>query len=141
MDDVLAASAARRRLLAALSLTFALGALGLAAIGIYGIVAYAVTQRTQEIGVRIALGATTRSIMVRVVGDALRLLASGVVTGLIAAALLVRFMTPLVFGVSVTDVAAFLSAPSILLIVTLLASAMPASRAARVSPVIALRSE
>jgi putative ABC transport system permease protein len=141
MDDVLAASAARRRLLAVLSLTFALGALGLAAIGIYGIVAYAVTLRTQEIGVRIALGATTRSIMVRVVGDALRLLASGVVTGLIAAALLVRFMTPLVFGVSVTDVAAFLSAPSILLIVTLLASAMPASRAARVSPVIALRSE
>jgi putative ABC transport system permease protein len=141
MDDVLAASAARRRLLAVLSLTFALGALGLAAIGIYGIVAYAVTQRTQEIGVRIALGATTRSIMFRVVGDALRLLASGVVTGLIAAALLVRFMTPLVFGVSVTDVAAFLSAPSILLIVTLLASAMPASRAARVSRVIALRSE
>jgi putative ABC transport system permease protein len=141
MDDVLAASAARRRLLAVLSLTFALGALGLAAIGIYGIVAYAVTQRTQEIGVRIALGATTRSIMVRVVGDALRLLASGVVTGLIAAALLVRFMTPLVFGVSVTDVAAFLAAPSILMIVTLLASAMPASRAARVSAVIALRSE
>jgi ABC-type antimicrobial peptide transport system permease subunit len=79
--------------------------------------------------------------MVRVVGDALRLLTSGIVIGLIAAALLVRFMTPLVFGVSVTDVAAFLSAPSILLIVTLLASAMPASRAARVSRVIALRSE
>ena len=141
MDDVLAASAARRRLLAVLSLTFAIGALGLAAIGIYGIVAYAVTQRTQEIGVRIALGATTRSIMARVVGDGLRLLASGIVTGLIAAVFLVRLMAPLVFGVSVTDLTAFLAAPSILMIVTLLASALPAGRASRVNPVIALRSE
>jgi putative ABC transport system permease protein len=141
MDEVLAASAARRRLLAALSLTFALGALGLAAIGIYSIVAYAVTQRTPEIGVRIALGATTRSIMGRVLGDALRLLASGIVLGAVAAAFLARFMAPLVFGVSVTDLAAFLAAPAILMVVTLVASAMPASRAAKVSPVVALRSD
>jgi predicted permease len=141
MDDVLAASAARRRLLAALSLGFAFGALGLAAIGIYGVVAYAVTQRTQEIGVRMALGATARSIIARVLGDALRLLASGVVAGLVAATFLARLMAPLVFGVSVTDLAAFVSAPVVLVLVTLVASAVPAARAARVSPVIALRAE
>jgi ABC-type antimicrobial peptide transport system permease subunit len=141
MDDVLAASAARRRLLAELALTFALGALGLAAIGIYGIVAYAVTQRTQEIGVRMALGATTRSIIVRVLGDAVRLLAMGIVAGLIAATFLARFMAPLVFGVAVTDPAVFLAAPLTLTLVTLFASAIPAGRAASVSPAIALRPE
>jgi len=141
MDDVLATSAARRRLLAMLSLGFAVGALALAAIGIYGIVAYAVTQRTQEIGVRMALGATARSITARVLGDAVRLLASGIVAGLVTATFLARFMAPLVFGVSVTDLAAFVAAPVVLVLVTLVASAVPAARAARVSPVVALRAE
>jgi putative ABC transport system permease protein len=141
MDQVLAASAGRRRLLAGLSLVFALGAIGLAAIGLYGVIAYSVAQRTQEIGVRIALGATARAVVRQVISDAFKLVAAGLVTGLLAAIFLARLMAPLVFGVSVSDAVTFVGAPMALFAVALVAAVVPAARAGRVSPLTALRNE
>ena len=99
MDDVLAASGSRRRLLANLSLTFAVGAIVLAAIGLYGIIAYSTAQRTQELGVRMALGATARTVVADVVGDALGLVAVGLGLGAVACWFLARLAAPLLFGV------------------------------------------
>jgi ABC-type antimicrobial peptide transport system permease subunit len=141
MDDVLAASAARRRLLAGVSLVFAIGATLLAAIGLYGTVAFSVAQRTQEIGVRLALGATANAVIAHVVADASKLVAVGLAIGLAAAALLARSMAPLLFGTGSMDAPAFIAAPAVLLAVALVASVTPAARATRVSPVVTLRSD
>jgi putative ABC transport system permease protein len=88
-----------------------------------------------------ALGATTSSVVLHVISDASKLVMHGLATGLLGSALLAKLMTPLLFGVSVTDVATFVAAPAALVIVALLASAGPAARAASVTPVIALRAE
>jgi putative ABC transport system permease protein len=141
MDDVLAGSAARRRLLAQLSLIFALGAISLAAIGLYGLVAFAVTQRTPEIGVRMALGATAGSVVAGVLRDMAALVIAGATSGFAAAAVLSRVVSPLLFGVRVTDAVTLILAPVVLLLVALCATAAPAVRAARVNPAIALRGD
>jgi ABC-type antimicrobial peptide transport system permease subunit len=141
MDDVLAASGSRRRLLANLSLTFAIGAIVLAAIGLYGLIAYSTAQRTQELGVRMALGATARTVVADVVGDALGLVAVGLGMGAVACWFLARLMTPLLFGVAATDAVTMLVAGGVLLLVAVLASVVPAARAAAVSPVVAFRGD
>ena len=120
---------------------FALIALLLAVIGIYGVMSYAVTQRTREIGIRIALGAGPRDIFKQVVGHALLLTATGVTAGLFAAALLTRLMDSLLYIVSALDLPTFGLTALLLAAVSLLASYLPARRATRVDPMVALRYE
>jgi len=141
MNQVLAESTGRRRLLAVLSLVFAGGAIGLAALGLYGVIAYSVAQRTPEIGLRMALGATAATIVRRVLGDGIGPLGAGLSVGLVSAMWLARMMAPLVFGVSTADPASFVASSATLLVIALVAGAVPALRAARVNPTIALRGD
>jgi len=116
-------------------------ALIMACVGIYGVMAYLVTQRTQEIGVRIALGAQSRSILSLVLGHGTKLTMAGITTGLLAAFLLTRLLSSLLFGVSPIDALTFVTVSTILTVVALLASYIPARRATKVDPIIALRHE
>jgi predicted permease len=141
MDQRLSQSLARRRFSTLLLGAFAVVALILAAIGIYGVIAYSVAQQTQEIGIRMALGATPAKIKQMVVGRSLIVTIAGVITGLATARALTRVMASLLFGVSATDLPTFLVPPLILAAIALLASYFPARRAARVDPTVALRSE
>jgi predicted permease len=141
MEQRLSQSLARRRFSTLLLGAFGLVALILAAIGIYGVIAYSVTQRTQEIGIRIALGARPAKIMEMMVRQSLSLTAVGVIAGLAAAFALTRVMASLLYGVSATDLTTFVVPPLVLGVIALLASYFPARRAARVDPTITLRSE
>jgi predicted permease len=120
---------------------FGLIALFLAAIGIYGVTSYAVAQRTREIGIRIALGAQLSDILKLILSNGVKLTAIGVVIGLAGAFLLTRALTSLLSGVSATDPATFVSVSVLLVVVALLASYLPARRATKVNPLIALRYE
>jgi ABC-type antimicrobial peptide transport system permease subunit len=115
--------------------------LSLAAIGIYGVMAYSVTQRTQEIGVRVALGATTRNVLAMVVGEGLKMTAVGLGVGLTGAFWLTRWMASLLFEISTTDPFTFTVVGIGLTAVGLLACFVPARRAAKVDPMVALRYE
>jgi putative ABC transport system permease protein len=121
--------------------SFALFALLLAAVGLYGVMSYLVTQSTRDIGVRVALGARPGDIVGMVVRQGLQLSAVGIVAGLAAAAALTRVMSSLLFGVSATDIATFSAVPLLLAAVALAATAIPALRATRVDPIVALRDE
>ncbi len=132
---------AQPRLNLTLLVVFACLALVLAGVGIYGVMAYLVSQGTQEIGIRMALGAQRANIRALVVRQAMMLALAGVVAGLAGAFAVTRLMASLLFGVSATDAATF-SVISLLLVgVALLASYIPAQRATRVDPMIALRYE
>ena len=120
---------------------FAALALLLAAIGIYGVVSYAVAQRTQEIGLRMALGATRGSVLSLVVGHGMRFVFAGVAIGLGAALALSRVMKGFIYGVTATDAVTFVAAPVMLCLVALIASIAPARRASGVDPLVALRHE
>ena len=120
---------------------FAALALLLASIGIYGVISYAVAQRTQEFGIRLALGAQPRNVFSMVLGQGARLALLGVVLGFIAAFAVTRLMTSLLFGVQPTDPVTFIAVPALLMGVALLACYIPARRATRVDPIIALRYE
>ena len=120
---------------------FAAVALALATVGIYGVMSYGVSQRTREIGIRIALGATPRGVVRQVVGGGMRPALVGAAVGLAGAFLLTRLMAGLLYGVAATDAVTYVSVTLLLLAVALLAGALPARRAARTDPVTALRAE
>ena len=141
MDQVIAEAEAQRRFAMALLGLFAALALGLAAVGIYGVLSYAVGQRTREIGIRIALGAKQSQIQRLVLGQGLLLALGGVVAGILGALALTRLLRDLLFGVTATDFLTFASAPAILAIIALISTWWPARRAAKVDPIVALRYE
>ncbi len=141
MTDVMSASLAAQRFNMTLMGIFAAVALLLAAIGIYGVISYSVTQRTHEIGIRMALGADTRDVLKGVLREGLLLAGAGVAIGLGAAYALTRVMSSLLFNVSTTDPVIFISISLILIGVALGATFIPARRATKVDPMIALRYE
>ncbi len=141
MEDRLSDALARRRFAMFLLTIFAVVALVLAAIGVYGVMAYSVNQRRREIGIRMALGAQPGRILQMILRRSFLLVALGVTIGIGGALGLTRFMASLLFGVSATDVRAFLIPTLLLAAVSLLAGYFPARRAAKVEPMIALRSE
>ncbi len=141
MEEVVDRTLSRPRTVSVLLTVFAAIALILAAVGVYGVMAYSVSQRTQEIGVRMALGATAESVFRMVLGQALRLVAIGVVVGLVAAAALTRVLQTLLFRTEALDPATFVLTAVILVLVAALASWIPARRGTRVAPVEALRAE
>jgi predicted permease len=134
-------SLARRRFSMLLLTIFAALASGLAAIGIYGVVAYFVSQGTRELGIRMALGATPGGVRALVVRQALVIVSTGVGIGLGGALAVARLMRSLLFGIAATDPVTFVSIPILLLLVALIASYVPARRAARIDPMVALRHE
>ena len=139
LDDVVGGTIARPRAMSVLVGVFALVALALAAVGVYGVMAYSVRQRTQEIGVRMALGATAASVLRLVLGQALRLVFIGVAAGLLAAGLLTRLLERLLYEVEPLDPWTFAVTALVLLVVATVASYVPARRAMRMAPVDALR--
>jgi putative ABC transport system permease protein len=141
MEEVLDASVAQRRLTMLLLAAFAGLALVLAAVGIYGVIAYSVTQRTQEIGIRMALGAQRSAVMRMIVRQAMTLAGIGLVAGGIGAWLLTRLMQKLLFGVTPSDPLTFAAVSAGLALVAVVAASVPGLRATRVDPVVALRAE
>jgi ABC-type antimicrobial peptide transport system permease subunit len=121
--------------------SFALLALLLSSMGIYGVVSYLVGQQTREIGIRIALGAQRGDVMRLVLGDGVKMALTGVAVGLAAAVGLTRLMTSVLFGVSATDPLTFGGVALLLALVALAAAYIPARRATRVDPLVALRYE
>jgi len=141
MDGLLTDTISPRRFSATLVGVFAVLAVVLAAVGIYGVMSYTVSQRTQEIGVRMALGAQLTSVRRMILGQTLKLTLMGVALGLAGAFVVARFLTSLLFGVGVYDPLTFLGVAVLLVAVALAASYVPARRAMRVHPIVALRYE
>jgi len=141
MEDYLAGPMAQPRMSAILLSGFALVALLLAAIGLYGVLASAVGERTRELGVRSALGATPAQLRREVLGEALAVCWAGVVVGVAGALAASRLLTALLYEVSPTDPAALLGACALLLGVAVAAAYLPARRATRIDPARALRAE
>jgi putative ABC transport system permease protein len=141
MEEVLNREVFQRRVHTLLLSLFAAVALGLASLGIYGVLAYLVSQRTQEIGIRMALGAGPRDVLLAVAGQGIGLSAAGVALGVAGALALNHAVSQLLFGVSATDPLTFAAVASLLLAVASVASYVPAQRAMRIDPILALREE
>ncbi len=141
MEEIVHNSLAQRRFNLILLMIFAAVAGVLAVVGIYGVMAYNVTQQTHELGIRLALGAQQSEILKMVIGDGAKLALAGVSIGLAGALALTRLMAGLLFGVSVTDPLTFVAIALALMAVSIAATLIPARRASRVNPIIALRGE
>jgi putative ABC transport system permease protein len=141
MEDNMATTVAQPRFRTWLIGILAMLALVLAAVGVYGVMSYTVTQRTSEIGVRVALGAQPRDVFRIIVGQGLRLALFGVGVGLVAALVLTRLLQSFLFGISAYDPLTFIAVSLLLTLVAVAASYFPARRATRVDPMIALRYE
>jgi putative ABC transport system permease protein len=141
MDEVIGRSIADTRFLTQLLAGFALLALALGAIGVYGVLSYAVSQRTQEIGLRMALGAPQRVVLGSALGKGIALVTGGVVVGIIGAAATSGLLAGFLYGVSATDPIIFAAVGLFLIVVATVASFVPARRASRIDPMLALRLE
>ena len=141
MTDWLDATVSPRRFNMLLLVAFGTLAVALAAIGTYGVMAYSISQRTQEIGIRMALGASQLNVVLMVVGAGLRLAVAGVLSGLVLAIAAGRFMSTLLFGVGAADPVTLGAVAAVLLGTAALAAWAPARRATHVDPMIALRAE
>jgi putative ABC transport system permease protein len=141
MAQLVSTSMARPRLNAVLLGLFAAVAATLASIGLYGVMAYAVTRRTREIGIRMAVGAQQAQVMKLILSRSVGLIVIGIIFGLGAAAAMSRYLQGMLFGLASLDPTTFLSVAAIFAFVALLATYLPARRAAKVDPVIALRCE
>jgi predicted permease len=141
MQQLLDRSVAGRRFSMTVLSAFSALALFLAAVGIYGVLAYAVVQRQREIGVRMALGLTRVGVRSLVIGDAMRAVLPGLGIGLIGAFFTVRLITGMLYGIAPVDPITFVVTPAVILVVSMAASFWPATRAARVDPMIAMRAE
>ncbi len=141
MDDIAAASNAQRRFNVVVVGFFALGGVLLSALGIYGVVAFAVAERMHEFGVRMALGARSSDLVRLVVAHAARLVATGLAVGLGAAIAVARLLETLLYGVGPTDVLTFISVSAAIAFVAAVACAAPVRRAMRIDPIVAIRIE
>ena len=141
MDELMATSVMRRQLIMTLLTLFAGIALMLAAVGIYGVISYWVAQRSHEIGIRVAIGASRLDVLKMVLGESMSVVLIGVVIGLVGAAALTQVMATLLYDVSATDAITFASYSAALILVGLLASYLPARRATRIDPVTMLRQQ
>ena len=141
MDQLLSASVATQRFNLFLLVLFAALALGLAAVGISGVLAFGVSRRTREIAIRLALGAHPRDVLRLVVGQGMQLVVAGILLGIAGALALTRLMASLLYSVSPTDPATFVVVSVLLALVALIACYVPARRAMRVDPMVALRTE
>jgi putative ABC transport system permease protein len=141
MDQLLSSSLATQRFNLFLLVLFAAVALGLAAIGIYGVLAFSVSRRTHEIGIRLALGACPGDVLRLVVRQGMQLVITGIALGIAGALALTRLMASMLYGVSATDPATFILVSVLLVMVALIACCVPARRAMRVDPMAALRME
>jgi putative ABC transport system permease protein len=141
MTELIATSMAQRRFSLVLMLIFGATALLLAAVGIYGVMSYTVAQRTQEIGIRVALGASPSSVLGMVVRDGMRLVLIGLALGLAGAFATSRLVASLLYGVTATDLVTYGAIALVLALVALLATVIPARRATRVDPMLALRAD
>jgi putative ABC transport system permease protein len=141
LNEVVAKSLADRRFALTILAVFAGVALLLASIGIYGVMAYTFSQRTHEIGVRVALGAQRSDILRMALGEGMLLVAVGLGVGLIGAAIVTRFLRSMLFSVTATDPLTFASIALLLAAVALLACFIPAQRATQVDPLVALRED
>ena len=141
MEDLLSESVARPRFRTFVFLVLGTLAIVLAVTGIYGVISYLVSQRTREIGIRVALGAQRRTVLSLIIRQGMNLALVGAVIGLIAAFALTRLMKGLLYGVEATDPLTFASITILLLLVSLAACWIPARRAAKVDPLVALRDQ
>jgi putative ABC transport system permease protein len=141
MDQIVSESVASRRLSMSLLAGFAVVALLLASMGLYGTLSYSVAQRTQEIGIRSAMGAQPRDIFKLVVGHGMRLTLAGIGFGLAGSFALTKLLATFLFGVSATDPLTYAGVAVLLLGIALLACYIPARRASKVDPIVALRYE
>jgi putative ABC transport system permease protein len=141
LEDVAGEATVRYRFRAVIVMTFAALALLLAMVGVFGVLAYAVQQRWRELGVRIALGATTGNVLALVLSSAGRVIAVGAVVGLVAAAALGQSISAFLFGVRPLDPVTFAAVAGVLALTGVIATAAPALRATRVDPVVVLRNE
>jgi putative ABC transport system permease protein len=141
MEDLMTASVAPPKFRTVLVAMFALAGLLLAAVGLYGVISYAVSERTHELGVRIALGADRGDVVRLVLAEAMTMAVAGILVGLAGAFATTRLMQSLLFGVTSTDAATFAGISVLLLLTALAASYLPTRRATRVDPMIALRYE